>query len=659
MSDRVKVNRSEDLAFITMPEHSGGFDAVLRRSLGAAVQLCLEQPLPRAIVLRAGGAWPLTQTPMDDYGDDDAPSLREICEYLSGANVPILAILSGRISGAALALAQAADLRLALDGAVFDIPEYSHGLIPSGGGWVRLVRRLGPARAMDLLTSGRGLDAQGAQVAGLIDAVTSQQALASQAVIEAVKAAEADPALRSLRDQALNDPKTFMEELAQWRKDPVSGPLAPVAEQALTVAEGAMLLPIAAALDLEAVTYADLASAELACALDHLRKSGVQAADAVRDDISAKTIGPRQIALWNGSEQLAFRLLSAGHRLRIGSGDPGQLETLLGGIARRQEIAVHAGRLQAGARDADWDRLDAAADASGTVSGADLVIAAPETENEINALRSARRDGQPLAIETTLAERDEVQLMRYGRHVECRGIGPEADLTAAILLAGGDIVLRMAPGPGLARPMEAAMWAAAERCVMAGATPQAVDSAMEAFGLSEGPLMRADRLGLDIACKAMRATGHPPGALFTYLTMEGQTGRTKGRGIYDWRREDAQPLSDQDPLLQALREEAGMTTPAPTAPQIVIRICAEMANAAAMLLQHGAVDRAGDLDLTAVHALGFPRAKGGPLFQADQTGLLAMRKHLRALAEEGAPAPVTLWDVLIRNGRRFADLADG
>ena len=47
---------------------------------------------------------------------------------------------------------------------------------------------------------------------------------------------------------------------------------------------------------------------------------------------------------------------------------------------------------------------------------------------------------------------------------------------------------------------------------------------------------------------------------------------------------------------------------------------------------------------------------GGPMFQADQMGLLATRTLLRALQDEGAPAPVTLWDVLIRNGRRFGDL---
>ena len=35
---------------------------------------------------------------------------------------------------------------------------------------------------------------------------------------------------------------------------------------------------------------------------------------------------------------------------------------------------------------------------------------------------------------------------------------------------------------------------------------------------------------------------------------------------------------------------------------------------------------------------------------------LALRKRLRALAEEGAPPPVALWDVLIRNGRSFAEL---
>ena len=44
------------------------------------------------------------------------------------------------------------------------------------------------------------------------------------------------------------------------------------------------------------------------------------------------------------------------------------------------------------------------------------------------------------------------------------------------------------------------------------------------------------------------------------------------------------------------------------------------------------------------------------MFQADLAGLIATRKRLRVLAEAGAPAPVTLWDVMIRNGKRWADL---
>jgi hypothetical protein len=82
----------------------------------------------------------------------------------------------------------------------------------------------------------------------------------------------------------------------------------------------------------------------------------------------------------------------------------------------------------------------------------------------------------------------------------------------------------------------------------------------------------------------------------------------------------------------------------------------ELAAEGAALIQSEGAHRASDVDLAALIVLGLGRYRGGPLFWADEAGLLQVRKRLRALADEGAPPPVTLWDVLIRNGKHFADI---
>ena len=90
-----------------------------------------------------------------------------------------------------------------------------------------------------------------------------------------------------------------------------------------------------------------------------------------------------------------------------------------------------------------------------------------------------------------------------------------------------------------------------------------------------------------------------------------------------------------------------------SASEIVARVLAELAGEGAALLHSGAALRAGDVDLAAELALGFPATQGGPLYWADRMGVLAVRKRLRQLIDEGAPKPVALWDELVRDGGKF------
>ena len=73
------------------------------------------------------------------------------------------------------------------------------------------------------------------------------------------------------------------------------------------------------------------------------------------------------------------------------------------------------------------------------------------------------------------------------------------------------------------------------------------------------------------------------------------------------------------------------------------------------LLARGAVQRASDLDLLLVRGYGYDRARGGPLFAADQRGMLAVLQDFKALAALGSP----LWEVppmlreMVKNGEGF------
>jgi len=84
---------------------------------------------------------------------------------------PIIAMINGYCLGGGCELALACDLRIASETASFGQPEINLGIIPGGGGTQRLARLIGPARAKDLVMSGRMVGADEALAIGLADRI--------------------------------------------------------------------------------------------------------------------------------------------------------------------------------------------------------------------------------------------------------------------------------------------------------------------------------------------------------------------------------------------------------------------------------------------------------------------------------------------------------
>ncbi|WP_444430529.1 enoyl-CoA hydratase/isomerase family protein [Rhodobacter capsulatus] len=108
------------------------------------------------------------------------------------ATVPVVAVLSGTISGGALALSQAAGLRLALATTRFHCPEAGLNLCPPRGGHGASAAPRGRA-ALEVLLSGRVLDPAQAMTLGLCDAVASEGTIETAALTEALRVAALGP----------------------------------------------------------------------------------------------------------------------------------------------------------------------------------------------------------------------------------------------------------------------------------------------------------------------------------------------------------------------------------------------------------------------------------------------------------------------------------
>jgi len=107
-------------------------------------------------------------------------------EAVSRTHKPVVAAVAGFALGGGCELAMQCDLIIAADTAKFGQPEIKLGIIPGIGGTQRLTRAVGKAKAMDLILTGRMMDAQEAERAGLVARIVP----AADLMAEAMKTAE-------------------------------------------------------------------------------------------------------------------------------------------------------------------------------------------------------------------------------------------------------------------------------------------------------------------------------------------------------------------------------------------------------------------------------------------------------------------------------------
>jgi len=172
------VHRDGTVVTLTLnrPAVRNALDLALARALSAAARELARDETVRAVIVRgtppafcAGADLTerLSLTPEERTEHTDA--IAAAVEALAELPVPTIAAISGACLAGGAELALACDLRFADTTARFGFPEVRRGIFPGAGGVVRLPQLIGPARAADLLFSGRILDAQEAFRIGLVD----------------------------------------------------------------------------------------------------------------------------------------------------------------------------------------------------------------------------------------------------------------------------------------------------------------------------------------------------------------------------------------------------------------------------------------------------------------------------------------------------------
>jgi enoyl-CoA hydratase/carnithine racemase len=164
-------------------------DAAMQEEIRAAAHEASERDDVRAVVIYGGprvfaaGADIKEMADMS-YTDMVRRSGRLQSSFTAVARIPkpVVAAITGYALGGGCELALCADRRIAAEDAKLGQPEITLGIIPGAGGTQRLSRLVGPAKAKDLIFTGRFVDADEALRIGLVDEVVAADAVYDTAV---------------------------------------------------------------------------------------------------------------------------------------------------------------------------------------------------------------------------------------------------------------------------------------------------------------------------------------------------------------------------------------------------------------------------------------------------------------------------------------------
>lgn len=138
---------------------------------------------------------------------------------ISETRKPVIAAVSGFCLGGGLELAMMCDLIIASESARFALPEITLGIMPGAGGTQRLPRFIGKAKAMDMILTGRMMDAAEAERSGLVARVVPPGKLLDEALAAADKIASySRPVVMMAKETVNRSQETTLAEGARFER---------------------------------------------------------------------------------------------------------------------------------------------------------------------------------------------------------------------------------------------------------------------------------------------------------------------------------------------------------------------------------------------------------------------------------------------------------
>jgi 3-hydroxyacyl-CoA dehydrogenase/enoyl-CoA hydratase/3-hydroxybutyryl-CoA epimerase len=520
----------------------------------------LDRNPPKGLIFRSGKtAGFIAGADVEEFTQLDSPdAVRALVESgwdlynrLAAVSYPTLALVNGHCIGGGMELALACRYIVTVDdpGTKLALPEVMLGIMPGWGGMKRLPERVAPPEALDMMLSGRNIDAVKAKRMGLADLCVPPRVaeVSARGLILSGRPRKPRPLLHRLMNGPL---KSFVAGQARTQVAKRARPEHYPAPYAIidcwakhdgnALASPELLDPIVrspTAKNLVRVFFLQ----------DRLKAFGKESAVAARrlHVVGAGVMGG-DIAAVAAMRGLTVTLQDQSlERVAAAIGRAGKL------YERRIKDKLR--------RRAALDRLIPDPEGHGAAH-ADVVIEAIFEDLEakrslLATLEAKMRPDAVLASNTSSLRLEDIATTLknprrlVGIHffnpvpqmplvevVEAKGADPEMLARAAAFVRQIDkLPLPVKSAPGfLVNAVLAPYMLEAMRCVDEGIAPETIDEAMLAFGMPMGPIELADTVGLDIAMAAGRQLANaaePPRCLAERMARN-ELGRKTGRGFY-------------------------------------------------------------------------------------------------------------------------------
>jgi len=627
-----------------------GLSHAVRAGIATALERAQADAAVRAIVLTGAGSLFSGGADIREFGTPAStadPTLHRLIELVEAGPKPVIAAIAGTCLGGGFELALSAHYRVAAADARLGLPEVKLGLIPGAGGTQRLPRLIGAERALDMIVTGEPVTASALATTPLLNRIVKGDPVAA-----AVELAESPDVIgrrppARVRDLPFVEPRlAALCEAARARLQSGRPPL-PAPHRAVDAVEAAAL-PFDQGLAVERRAFVELMASPESRGLRHAffaeraatKVDGITPATPVRPLNEAAVVGAGAMGA-----AIAVALLDAGLPVWVLETDQAALDRGRERIAGIYDGQVKKGKLAAEERDRRLARLRPTLSVE-SLAQADVAIEAVFESLEVKrdvflALDRTMKPGAVLATNTSTLDVDAIagftrrpsdvlglhffspaNVMRLLEVVRGRATAPDALATALSLgKALRKVTVVAGVGDGfIGNRMLEGYTKQAWYLVEEGATPVQVDRAIEAFGFAMGPFRVGDLVGHDVSL--------------------------------------AVPAPAADQLIAEHRAELGIVPRQVSDDEIVDRLVYALVNEGARILEEGIAAQASDIDVVYLTGYGFPRARGGPMFYADEVGLGRVVERVREFAghrhgDPGCWTPAPLLERLAREGRRF------